>query len=225
MKHRVHLLYFEGCPNVVFARENVRRALSRAGLPPLWAEIDLRSEACPPRWRGFPSPTVLADGADVVGGAVSCSGAGSCRFDGAPGAEKIVAALARRPRWAAAAALPAAAVGLLPAAFCPACSPALAGLLGALGFGAAAERALAPITAVLLAAAMAALVYQARRGGSYRPLAVGALGAVGVYAGQFLLGSDPVKFAGIVLLLAASFWNVLAQRREAEGCPACAEER
>lgn len=226
MKRTIHLLFFEGCPNVTQARDNIRKALEDSGLPPSWEEVDLQSPMCPPGWRGFPSPTVLAEGADVVSGAESAVGSSACRFGGAPSAPQIAAALARRSSWASCAALPAAIVGMLPAAFCPACYPALAGLLGALGLGAAAEKALAPVTAILLLVALSGLVYQAKRDRDYRPLALGTLGAAATYAGQFLLASTPVKFAGIAALVAASFWNVLPRRNGIEeACRDCAERR
>ena len=41
MKRKLHLLYFEGCPNVVQARDNLRRALTDLGLPQHWEEVDL----------------------------------------------------------------------------------------------------------------------------------------------------------------------------------------
>ena len=157
---------------------------------------------------------------------MSAAGSSSCRCGGAPGAPQIAAAVKRRALWASCAALPAAVVGLLPAAFCPACYPALAGLLGALGLGATAEKSLAPVTAILLLLALLGLTYQAKRNRNYRPLALGALGAVAIYAGQFLLASAMIKLSGIVVLMAASFWNILQRRKgfEAE-CPDCAEGR
>lgn len=209
MSRDMRLLYFKGCPNVEQARANMRAAMTEAGLTPTWEETDLEAADCPERWKGFPSPTVLMDGADIVSGATVQAGSTSCRFGGAPGIPRIAQAINRRSWLPALSALPAAIVSLLPAAFCPACYPALAGLFGAIGLGAFAERLLAPLTAMLLLIALAGLAYQGRRGGGYRPLAAGALGAAAMYAGQFLIGSSPLKIAGIVLLIAASFWNVL----------------
>lgn len=95
----VELLFFPGCPHVEAARAQLRRAMERAGLEPVWTEHDVSSPAAPPHTRGFGSPTVLVDGADVTGTAPSSSTA--CRLylgsevAGAPPLEAIVAALRR----------------------------------------------------------------------------------------------------------------------------------
>lgn len=227
MKSReIRLLYFKGCPNIEQARANLRAALTRAGLAARWEETDLEAGDCPGDWKGFPSPTILVDGAEIVTGSRAQSGTSSCRFGGAPSVELIARALRPRSALASLAAVPAALAGLLPVGFCPACYPALAGFLGALGLGAYAERLLAPLTLVLLLVALAGLGYQARKVGDYRPLAVGAVGAALMYAGQFVLVSSPVKIIGILLLVAASFWNVFPRlRRGGESCSACAEGR
>lgn len=122
--------------------------------------------------------------------------------------------------------IPAAAAVFLPATFCPACYPALGGLLSAIDLGAYAERLLAPLMLVLLVAALSGLAYQGRRGGDYRPLAIGSLGAAAMYGGQFWLACSPVKFAGIALLVVASLWNVLPRlKRSGQDCSACADGR
>jgi hypothetical protein len=223
MSVQVRLLFFEGCPNAEKARGALRAALSRAGLPARWEETDLLSPDCPEAWRGFPSPTVLVDGADVLTGDRGRRGTSSCRVGEAPDEARVAAAVARRRRsFASLAALPAAAAGLAPVGFCPACYPAWAGLFGALGLGAVSERVMMPLTAVLLAAAVAGLAWQARRRGRYGALAAGALGGAAMFAGQFLLGSAVMKDGGVALLVAASLWNVLPRRRAAEPCSACA---
>jgi len=96
-QRQVRLLYFAGCPNVEQARANLRDALGRSGLAERWEETDLQGPDCPEGWKGFPSPTVLVDGADVVSGARTQAGTSSCRFGGAPGAERIAAALSDGP--------------------------------------------------------------------------------------------------------------------------------
>lgn len=223
------LLYFEGCPNVEQARENLRLALGRAGLKPDWEEVNLQDSRTPADWRGFPSPTVLAYGRDVATGARSAQGSSACRFGGAPSVELIVGKLTRRGlgRWLAmAGALPAAAIGSFPAAFCPACYPALAGLLSSMGLGAFADDAvLRPMTIALLAVAIAGLAYGARRTKRYLPTALGGLGALGMYAGLYWISSAPLKWAGVAALIAASIWNILPAKSGGEAggpaCPAC----
>lgn len=228
MNRQIRLLYFKDCPHVEQAREHLREALSRAGLAHRWDETDTRSSDCPERWKGFPSPTVLVDGADIVSGSRAQPGSGSCRMDGAPTSKQIGAALAAdKSRYAGLSALPAAAAGALPASFCPACYPALAGFVGSLGLGASADRIIAPLTIALLLIALAGLGFQASRNRNYWPLAAGAAGAAAMYAGQFVLALPAVKIGGIALLVAASFWNVIPKLRKRTGhdCPACAGGR
>ncbi len=227
MMPRAQLLYFDGCPNWKQARENLRRALAHAGLPEKWEEVDLQAPDTPEAVRGFPSPTVLVDGADVATGARSSPGRSSCRLGSLPSAEIIAAKLGAKTRkgWLApAAAAPAALLGLFPAAFCPACYPALAGLLSSMGLGALAGAAVVkPVTAVLLLIASGGLFFQARRMGRYAPVALGVLGGVGMYAGLYVIASPPVKFLGIALLIGASIWNIVpaGSNKGGAACPAC----
>jgi len=224
MKREIRLLYFKGCPNVEQARANVRAALCRSGLAERWEEMDLETGECPDHWRGFPSPTILVDDTDVVSGAKARPGSSSCRAGGAPSPEQIAAALASDRSWFAGfASIPAVAVGALPASVCPACYPALAGFISALGLGASADRVTAPLTATLLLVAVAGLAYQARKSRSYWPLGAGVAGAVAMYVGQFVLMLPAVKAGGISLLVGASFWNVVPKLKNfrRHDCPAC----
>lgn len=85
---RIDLVYFEGCPNAVKARENLRSAIELAGAGVEWAEWDLMADGTPEQYRTHGSPTVLVNGRDVTGeghGAVAMA----CRADGAPSVETI----------------------------------------------------------------------------------------------------------------------------------------
>jgi mercuric ion transport protein len=64
---RVELLYDDDCPNVDLARSNLRQAFGLAGLTPNWSEHRIGPAGAPARLRGYGSPTVLVDGADVAG--------------------------------------------------------------------------------------------------------------------------------------------------------------
>lgn len=232
MNDAIRLLYFDGCPNVEQARGNLRSALARAGLNPAWKEINVQAEEIPDNWRGFPSPTVLIDGKDVLTGAGSAAGSAACRVGGAPSIETIIAALggARRKPWLASlGVMPAVLFGALPAFSCPLCYPALAGLLSALGMlGINSTAALRPLMGVFLALAVSGLFFQARRAGRYAPLGLGAAAAVGIYFGMFVLGSSTLKALSIGLLLAASIWNVLPMLRKvkiSEGCSSCRSDK
>ncbi len=226
MNKQARLLYFEGCPNVEAARENLRTALGHARLPKNWEETDLKSSDCPERWRGFPSPTVLIDGADVVSGAQEQSGAAACRANGAPGRDEIEKALRTvgdRSWLATLATVPGVVMGMFPTLICPACFPAVAGFLGSIGLGALNDdKMIAPVTTGCLTLAIAGLTYQAWRKRRIGPLLLGIAGAGGIYAGIFLVFSTPLKNTGIAALVAASLWNVVSKRRAGvEPCPAC----
>ncbi len=227
MTPKAQLLYFDGCPNWGQARENLRRALVLAGLPETWEEVDLQAAGTPEALRGFPSPSVLIAGEDVLTGARSSPGKSACRLGPLPSSELIAAKLGARRRngWLAPiAAAPAALLGLFPAAFCPACYPALAGLLSSMGLGAlAGEAVVKPLTAVLLLVAVGGLFFQGRRVGRYAPAALGVLGAAGMYAGLYIIASPAVKLSGVALLIGASIWNVVLVKSNKSGasCPAC----
>ncbi len=90
---RIDLVYFEGCPNAVKARENLRSAIELVGAGVEWAEWDLMADGTPDLYRTHGSPTVLVNGKDVTGeghGAVAMA----CRADGAPSVETIRNAIA-----------------------------------------------------------------------------------------------------------------------------------
>ncbi len=91
---KITLLYFEGCPNVEEARENLRKFLSDPVMKvKTWDEVRTDDPSCPAKWRGFPSPTVLIDGHDVVTGRESAEGEGACRLAGAPDVRKLMEGL------------------------------------------------------------------------------------------------------------------------------------
>lgn len=93
---QVELVFFTGCPHAAAARERLRTALARLGMPLEWKEWDTASGAAPDRVLGFSSPSVLVDGIDVDG-KVQGSGAG-CAVGSGPGVEAIVGALRSAPQ-------------------------------------------------------------------------------------------------------------------------------
>lgn len=93
MPKPVELVFFEGCPNVSRARENLREALAHQGLPLVWTEWDQQRADVPGQVRGYGSPTVLVDNKDVTGASPVGGMALACRSDGAPTVAAIVAAL------------------------------------------------------------------------------------------------------------------------------------
>lgn len=91
---KIHLLYFEGCPNVEKARENLRKAISTTELSPeQWEEIDIEHPETYKGWQGFPSPTILVNGFNIEDGEKFAEGTGSCRLGGAPSVEMILKGL------------------------------------------------------------------------------------------------------------------------------------
>ena len=93
MAVRVELVYVEGCPHAEQARSHLRIALRRSGLPQVWVSWD-RAGLLPDQVCRFPSPTVLVEGVDVLGGGSRAEFA-ACAIGGAPPVEAIVAALVR----------------------------------------------------------------------------------------------------------------------------------
>lgn len=90
---QIQLVYFDGCPNAVKARENIRAAVAEAFAQPIeWTEWDLMSDSTPEDFKRYGSPTVLVDGHDVTGDGPG-NDAMACRTDGAPSIDVIAARL------------------------------------------------------------------------------------------------------------------------------------
>lgn len=124
------------------------------------------------------------------------------------------------------AALPALGAALLPALTCPACWPAYAGLLGALGLGFVDYTPyLLPGTLGLVGLAVAALGYQGYKNRRYAPLGLGLVGAVVLSLGKFVLLSDAATYGGMALLVGASLWNASPYGRlTTAACTHCPSE-
>ena len=245
----VVLLYEGTCPNASLARANLMRAFPLAGVPARWREVDLEAADTPDDWKAFGSPTLLVDGQDVAGEALptgaSCrvyrDDAGHTTF--APSIATIAARLAAThapmlsapatsatPRHVGApaprgvssmlAALPGIGLALLPKGLCPACWPAYAAVLSALGIGfLMQDRYLLPLTVGFLALATFALAYRAPRRRGYAPALVGGVSGALLVVGKFALESRAAFYAGILLFTAAAVWNAWPLRRAA--CAAC----
>lgn len=110
-------------------------------------------------------------------------------------------------------------VAALPVLTCPACWPLYAGLLSALGLGFVDYTPfLLPVTAVLLVISLVPLVWKAKSRRGYRPLLIGVAGAGLILAGKFGLENQPLYYAGIAVLLAASIWNIWPQKKVCKNC-------
>ncbi len=79
-KKSIELVFFDGCPKVSLARDNLRSALQWEGKDTTWTEWDLFADSTPEHLRQHGSPTILIDGRDVTGDAVGAV-AIACRSD------------------------------------------------------------------------------------------------------------------------------------------------
>lgn len=97
----------------------------------------------------------------------------------------------------------------LPVLTCPACWPLYAGLLSASGLGFVNYTPfLLPLTVLLLAVAIIPLAWKMQQRWGSGPLLAGLGGTALIMFGKFCLGSQPLYYAGIAVLLAASIWNI-----------------
>lgn len=240
----VELIYDLDCPSVQRTREQLLKAFTDAGLPPRWTEWDRASSESPRRVRGYGSPTILVDGRDLIGKEPTDCGP-SCRLygieagtaTGVPSARLIAGALREATNapqtggrsgvvsgWRSSlGAVPGIAFAFLPKLLCPACFPAYAGLLSALGLGFLLKQTyLLPLTVVFLAIAVGALAYRAGARRGYGPFVVGLIASAVVMIGKFALNSDATMYAGIALLVGGSVWNAWPRKTKTRnGCRTC----
>lgn len=200
--------------------------LAELGVQAEVSELEVRDREQAERPRFLGSPTVRVDGIDVEPGAHARRDYGlSCRMDDGSGnpardllasAIRSAAAASGPPPGRALAALGVPAAGL---SALPACYSLYAGVLGALGLSAFVDPVRqAALTAMLLAVALAALAFRARRRRGYGPLALGIGASLLVLSGKLLVGWSPLGYAGAAGLVAASLWNVWPHRREGASC-------
>ena len=209
----IQLLHDPTCPHLSEARVRLRQACERAGVDPRWSEHPRDHE-------GHAPPTILVDGSDVFEAAQSLPEC--CRVPAAGNglpeitviAHAIVTADQRAPangraRWSTTAAvMPGVLAALLPRITCPACWPAYAGFLGAVGLPILMDvRWLLPLTGASLLVAVGALAVGARSRRGYAPLLVGLAASALVLIGKFVFGSNPATYLGTAMLVCASVWN------------------
>ena len=238
---QVELIYDADCPNVEAARVQLRQALGSTGHPPEWVEWNRSDPESPSYARQFGSPTMLIDGRDVAGvppaDEANCCRVyqdGSGQFHGVPSVETIARALGNSTSRTAASnrtaatvrawlpIVPAVGVSLLPKLACPACWPAYAGLLSAVGLGFLTDTAdLLRLTGLFLMVAVGALGWRAGGRRGYGPFALGLLAATVVTVGKFFFDSNQAMYGGIALLVGASLWNSWPKSAASTACPAC----
>ena len=220
---KVEFIYDADCPNVHGTRENLLRAFQMTGTKPHWVEWDRSDTDAPEYTVQFGSPTLLINGRDIEG--IPGVGAASCRIyrsksgapSGVPKVELIAAALQAVPapsltpekrRVDLVAAFPAVALALLPKVACPACWPAYAGIVSALGIGFVLKtQYLLPLTVLFLAVSLSTLLYKARVRGGVGPFILGFVGAIMIVFGKFTIDSDVLVYSGVGILIGASLWK------------------
>jgi hypothetical protein len=110
-------------------------------------------------------------------------------------------------------ALPGIGVSLLPKLMCPACWPAYAGIVSAVGLSfLISAKYLLPLTVVFLAITTVALGFRASRRHGYTPFWLGLLAAAVILIGKFYFDAEQATYAGVGLLVAASIWNSWPRR-------------
>jgi hypothetical protein len=95
--------------------------------------------------------------------------------------------------------------------------PAYVGLLGSMGLTFLTKTVyLFPLTAMCLTFAVGGLVVGAERRQGYAPFVVGAIGAIVLLCGKFVVVWNPAVYCGVAMLLAASLWNSWPSMRKAK---------
>jgi len=219
---RVRLLYFPSCPNVDATRIGLRKALAACGLPSTFDETDIEAEV----GKGlglWGSPTILVDGQDLFG--VRAPTGCACRIYpdpassnvGVPSESSIVNALRQRTEkrsWIKSLLLlPAAVLPLLPAATCPFCIAAYAGVVSALGLGFLLnERIMLPLIVFFMAVSVATVGWTSRSHRRKGPLVTTVMGAAAVVLGRVALNVPVLVYFGVGLLVFGSAWNLWLKR-------------
>lgn len=115
--------------------------------------------------------------------------------------------------------VPALGASLLPSLSCPACWPAYISLLSALGLSFLGEnKYLLWLNLIALLLSLVVLFRRTRKG-SHVPVLVGALAALFIMAGKFLLNSNPATWLGAAGLLGAFVWS--RPKSHPATCPGC----
>lgn len=113
----------------------------------------------------------------------------------------------------------ASALAALPILTCPACWPFYAGVLSALGVGFVNyTRFLLPVTAILLVISLISLGWKAGQRRGYLPLMSGVVASFLVLGGKFYFDTAWIFYAGIIMLLWASLWNLWPTQKACYAC-------
>jgi hypothetical protein len=243
---KVELIYDSDCPNVEPARRVLKQALTQAGLDAKWQEWDRADVKSPEYVQRYGSPTILVDRKDIAGESTE-DNCRSCRIykdesgklGGIPSVKQMSSAIEKARQITARQAgtvhnqkggykgiftiVPSIGAVLIPGISCPACWPAYAGLLSALGIGFVNYTPyLLPITVLFLIIAVFALAFRAKRRRGYRPAFTGLIAAIIIIIGKFVLSLGLLTYSGIGLLIIASVWNLWPRKNKGNvSCSFC----
>lgn len=241
----IELIYDNDCPNVEVARAQLQEALVHEGLKPKWKEWVRQDPYIPSHVPHYGSPTILIDGHDVGGGSPT-SGTDRCRLypdekgriHKTPTVQMILSALKaekeikvplngvtkNKIRWKRLGAVfPLIGAVFIPGLTCPACWPAYAGLLSALGIGFFNYTPyLLPLMIIFVMITLSALGYRAKERHGYHPLILGIFSSIILIIGKFVLDSNWILYGGIAILIAASVWNSWPVKQlQKDTCSSC----
>jgi hypothetical protein len=97
---KIEILYFEGCPNYMPARDRLRSVLALEGLPEDVIEIEVKGDSAAKALRFIGSPTIRVNGLDIdigsrhiVGSCFACR-----RYPGGAPSEEMIRAAIREAR-------------------------------------------------------------------------------------------------------------------------------
>lgn len=110
--------------------------------------------------------------------------------------------------------VPGALLSLVPSATCPACLTAYAGVLSAVGLSFLLnERVLARLIVLFVALGIVSVAWSTRSHRRPGPLIATLLGSAAVIMGRVVGHVHALLYAGVVLLIAASLWNLWLEKR------------
>jgi hypothetical protein len=116
--------------------------------------------------------------------------------------------------------LPAIGLSAIPTLACPACLPALASILGVTGLTFLIEREyFVWVNLVALVLALA-ILFMKRRANGYAPFLLGAVGAVAIMLGKFVLTGHALAWSGLAALIVASAMKTFG-RKNTNTCNVC----
>ena len=144
---------------------------------------------------------------------------GSSTADSGKGKPELLAGSSSQGRsWARSLLLlPGALLPLLPSATCPVCISAYVGVLSAVGLGFLInERVLVPLIAFFLAINIVSVAWSTRSHRRREPLLGTLLGSAAVVVGRLMWHVHLLVYSGVVLLLAASLFNLWLRRPRQE---------